>query len=438
MSNYTFDEGASTALSGIIPGLTLGAGTASGVLSDLETDGSGNAINSNNFSTVVAFVTGSTVSDLEAEILASAEYTLPVIRCDASNEGYTLSPRGYDGGANSITGFDLSADSTYLGQMNLASALLLNSGQPRLVFSSSGDTVSLAVYQGGSLVETLTYDHTGAGLTRDGSGIEFKRSSASPVARSWEDGRSAGDVTAPTITTGTVVESRAWTRPMQLDEVGVIHAVAVPASDTAYTNNSTDRAKIAAGQDQAGVAVPAGRSVSVNITSADTDFDISLSNIPTATDFVVYWYGEDDEGTPNESDIQSVTMDAAASGSTEDSNVIYETTVENLQSQTQFGLAQGPATDGQLNGNVIVLSHAGSDHDFAKFQVTGYDVAGGGAARLVTGALDASGYTIANGDRARVYASYTGVNVSKINNTELQGTGATGDNWRPVGQSATN
>ena len=198
MSNYLFNEDAGTTLVAIAEVLE-GGGTTGGVVADLQTDGAGQLWNSNNWSTVAAYKTGSNSSSITvpAGVYSQSYYASPAISIDGTNAGYSV--RFLNG--ESQVSFSKDGGSAAGGIINLAAPLDFSVVDTTLYLHKTGSDITLEIIQSGSLVEAVVYTDA-TPLTREGSGLYIIADAGSPLISSWDD-YTPPDVLAPTLTSAT-------------------------------------------------------------------------------------------------------------------------------------------------------------------------------------------------------------------------------------------
>lgn len=250
---------------------------------------------------------------------------------------------------------------------------------------------------GTSISTTFSTDDADLGSSAFGGLIVFNEPGADTTAPTYDATPSLNATQTRNVTINVDASDEA---SATVDHYGVL----VPAADS-----TPSAAQVKAGQDSTGSSVAAGLADSSTGITSGVATTLDFTNVPvTAMKACVMVDDADD----NASSVQTVSIPALGSSTVEDSNVLYETTVENLQSQTTFGLATAAPDDTQIVGCVFAISKSGADENFTLFRATSFDATGGAAERLVTGVKASSGYTIANGDRVRVYAAYPDVVVA--------------------------
>ncbi|MCV6636441.1 Calx-beta domain-containing protein [Candidatus Albibeggiatoa sp. nov. NOAA] len=116
---------------------------------------------------------------------------------------------------------------------------------------------------------------------------------ADTVAPVFED-------TSPTSTIGNETGS-SFDITVRLDEIGVVYYIVVADG----SDNEPSQAQIKAGNDKTDSA--ALKSGSINVTAASTNQAVTVSGLDYNTNYDIYLYAEDDESTPNLSDVSSLT-----------------------------------------------------------------------------------------------------------------------------------
>jgi hypothetical protein len=187
MSNYLFNETAGTTLVSIA-GVLEGGGTSGGVAADLQTNGSGQLWNSNDWSTVLVYKTGSNSSSitLPAGTYNQSYYASPVIAVDAANEGYRVLFLNSTGNVYSNVSFRRESAAATDGNIVLATPIDFDAGDVTLYLHKTGSDITLEIHQSGSLVEAVVYTDASP-LVREGSGIYIIADAGSPVINSWDD-----------------------------------------------------------------------------------------------------------------------------------------------------------------------------------------------------------------------------------------------------------
>lgn len=300
MTTYAFDQAASTTIASITDGSL--AGGSDGVLSDLVTNGSGQAENSNNFSVVGIYKAGVNQS---AIVIPSTynfgnEFAAPIICTDGSNQGYAAFLGNQSGTTYSRVTFR--KDGGFLANVNFTTPIDMADGNVTLDLSQSGSSVICAVYQAASLFETLSTTD-GTPLARSGAGFAINRDSGVVQVESWND-YIAGDETAPVLSSPTATKTGSTTADgtVSTDEAnGTLHYYAsTNASDTALTIKTN------------------GSSQAVSVTGVQS---VAFTGLSPSTAYYAHYVQEDAAG--NQSNVvssSSFTTDAPVFAITSISN----------------------------------------------------------------------------------------------------------------------
>lgn len=295
MTTYAFDDAISTTLASITGGL-LAAGST-GVLADLVTNGSGQAENSNNYSTVGIYKAGSNESEIviPASQIFGSEYAAAIIACDGATQGY----KAYLSGLQNTTEYNrvyLERDDISFATLLFATPIDMTDGDVTLNLALSGSDVIVTVSQGGSLFEAFTTNDP-AVLAKTGAGFLIKRDGAVVQVESWND-HIAGDETAPVLSTptGTKTGSTTANGTVSTDEGNgtLYYFASANASDTASTIKTN------------------GSSQAVSATGSQT---VSFTGLTPSTNYYAHYVHEDAAG--NQSNIVSsaqFTTDAPSFG----------------------------------------------------------------------------------------------------------------------------
>lgn len=326
MALYNFAEAANTPVAGIIGASLMGGGIAA-VLNDIQTNGSGQAINTNNYSVVGLFKTGSNSSRITLPSTYSGnttEYVSAAVMCDGTAQGYTakLYQSGTSGSIYDRIQFQ--EDGLYFNAPFLVSNIDFASGDVDLHLYISGGDLILDIYQNASLHEQV---NAGAvTLARTGTGFVFGYDNTNQEQlEAWDDGLAA-DNTAPTFTSApsiTDTTDSGHTISATLDEDGTIYAVRLPDGATAPSS-----AQVKAGQDSTGSAALEAKSVAA---TASVSADLVFSTADSSTAYDYYIVAEDDEGTPN---IQAAPV--LVNGTTNAPSLSIVSTDASMQRGTDF------------------------------------------------------------------------------------------------------
>lgn len=148
------------------------------------------------------------------------------------------------------------------------------------------------------------------------------------------------------------------------------------------------------------VRMPAGKAAPMGGTSSDVGYGLWKYS-PTAAET-----DHQTVGVLFQSNIGS-TLEVLVQFETEESNVLVQTTIATLASQTSFTLTNGSADDNAYNGHIVVVRDATTWQQVAVGIVSDYT----GASKTVTLAADPGIFTMAAGDDVTILANPMGVSV---------------------------